>query len=324
MFIARHGGDAAAIFQAADLCPEEDVLPLAAWVRALELAAFACNVDNFGLRYGLAGRPEVFGALGAAWVAAPTLGQAIGQLVALFPSHQQATSLLLTRDGGMCKLSYRILDGSIVERRQDAEAALGRLLGLLRVCLSSAWYPEEVHLEHPRPRVWREHEAAFGAPLYFGRPANALCFRSDLLAQPMPGANALLGRELRGQLLAAGAQGADVRLADQVRGHIRSMLPEGPPAIGQIAASMDMPRWTLQRRLANEGVVFSDLVDSVRRELAALYVRQLHVPITEIAELLGYSELSAFSRAFSRWFAASPRSVREAAALHADPGLARI
>jgi AraC-like DNA-binding protein len=151
-----------------------------------------------------------------------------------------------------------------------------------------------------------------------------LCFRSDLLAQPMPGANALLGRELRGQLLAAGAQGADVRLADQVRGHIRSMLPEGPPAIGQIAASMDMPRWTLQRRLANEGVVFSDLVDSVRRELAALYVRQLHVPITEIAELLGYSELSAFSRAFSRWFAASPRSVREAAALHADPGLARI
>ncbi|MCY1187105.1 HTH-type transcriptional regulator VirS [compost metagenome] len=74
---------------------------------------------------------------------------------------------------------------------------------------------------------------------------------------------------------------------------------------------MGLASWSLQRRLREQGLTFSSLVDKVRCELATHYLRQQQLPISELAPLLGYSEASAFSRAFRRWFGVSPRQWRQ-------------
>ena len=67
---------------------------------------------------------------------------------------------------------------------------------------------------------------------------------------------------------------------------------------------------SIQRELARVGLTYKTLVQTIRRDLAFAYLRQRHLPLSEIAFLLGYSELSAFSRAVRRWTGRSPKTVR--------------
>ncbi len=89
-------------------------------------------------------------------------------------------------------------------------------------------------------------------------------------------------------------------LTDQVRSHIQIELNTGEPNLEKIAHDLDLSSCVLTRRLKLEGLTFSSLVDKVRCELAEHYMKQKNIPISEMAFLLGYSEVSAFSRAFKR------------------------
>jgi AraC-like DNA-binding protein len=77
---------------------------------------------------------------------------------------------------------------------------------------------------------------------------------------------------------------------------------------------MRMSRRTLQRRLAGDGTGLSDIVDAVRADLALSYLRDSRLSVTEISEILQFSETSALSRAVVRWHGASPRTIRQRAA----------
>ena len=211
----------------------------------------------------------------------------------------------------MVALEYRILDGAILARRQDAELTMGMFVNVLRSVFGPTWAPEEVHFEHPRPEQAQEHARAFQAPLHWGQRTNALIFKRPAEDIAMPGADIKQMDRLRRQLLhAAHGSAGEVPLIRRVQAEIRSRLVDGTPYIEDVADALDIRRWTLQRALADEGVSFSDMVEQVRHQLARLYVQQTHVPIADIAFLLGYSEISAFSRAFTRWFDRSPRQFR--------------
>lgn len=315
-FIHSHGGDSVRVLGQAGV-PDHAIgdpllaLDLGDYCAMMELAAAETRHDNFGLWFGQQFQPRALGLIGEIALASPTLGAAVENVATLFPFHQQATETRLARDGELLRLEYRILDGRIVERRQDAELTMGMFANIFRACLGAGWAPEEVHFEHLRPLDWREHQNAFDAPVHFGQRTNCVVFRDAQLDRRMPQGD--LGRltGLRDRLLAvAGGTGAAPFL-ERVRAEIRSRLAEGYPHVEDVAEALDMPRWTLQRRLADHGISFSAAVEGVRRDLAALYVRQRHVPLSDVADLLGYSELSAFSRAFRRWFDAAPLNWRE-------------
>ena len=99
-------------------------------------------------------------------------------------------------------------------------------------------------------------------------------------------------------------------LLDQVRTEIRMRLPDGYPSLDQIADALRAPRGAMHREFHGAGLTYKEVVEDVRRRLAISYMKQRHLPFSEIAVLLGYSELSAFSRAFRRWTGASPREYR--------------
>lgn len=322
-FIASQGGCPDRVFHRAGVEERELgqptlALDLSAYVAMMELAAGETGNDNFGLLYGRQFQPEMLGLIGSIALAAPTLGSALDHLARLFPFHQQATETRFVREGDLLRLEYRILDGRVMERRQDAELTMGMFANVVRACLGPRWMPEEVHFEHPRPEGWRQHEALFDAPAHFGQRTNALLLRDRDLDRRMPGGDMARLTGLCGTLIDLARDTGTPPLLARATAEVRACLPEGMPYIEDIADRLGVARWTLQRRLADDGLTFSDVVERVRRDLAAVYIRQRHVPIADIGMLLGYSEVSAFSRAFRRWFGASPLRVRETAGPASD------
>jgi AraC-like DNA-binding protein len=315
-YIEDCDGDVDRIFGNVSLLPDmagspTQKLRLSAFCDLFEEAARQTGNENFGLWFGNQFRPRDLGMWGYAAVSAPTLGSALESLVGLFGFHQESSAMRLCRDrGGLTRLEYQITAPDIVERRQDAELSLGMFLNVIRECCGSQWSPEEVQFEHPKPAAC-EHERAFGAPVYFSQPTNALLFRPDILERPMPARDPRLMTMMQTCLEQLGTHPAsDDLLLDRVRTEIRMRLPDGYPSLEHIAEALRAPVGIMHRELHAAGLTYKDLVEDVRRHLAGSYVRQRHLPFSEIAMLLGYSELSAFSRAFRRWTGASPRAYR--------------
>jgi AraC-like DNA-binding protein len=316
-WIERLKGDVDRIFGEAGIAPEMAgvptlVLDLNAFCRLFEGSARSTRSDNFGLWFGVKFEPRDLGLWGYAALSAPTMGSALSTLIELFPMHQQSSAMRLGRDAsGLMRIEYRIEAPAIVERRQDAELTLGQILSFMRASLGARWSPEEVHFEHPRPDGWREHEQAFGAPVYFSRPSNALLFNASVLRVSMPTHDPRLMVAMRHCLEQIGGR-ADLRarISDQVRAAVRARLPEGVPSLDDIAGELRLAASHIQRELHYDGLTFMGLVEATRRDLALNYLQHRQFSLSEIALLLGYSELSAFSRAVRRWTGYSPRIVR--------------
>jgi AraC-like DNA-binding protein len=315
-FIGRQGADAEQVFVDAgieekSLGDPQVALDLGAYVDMMEAAARRTGNDNFGLGFGSQFKPQMLGLIGGIALASPSLGAAVSNLAELFPYHQQATRTRLTRDSRFFRLEYRILDGRIIERRQDTELTLGMFINVFRHCLGPRWTPDCVYCEHVRPESWHEHERVFGAPVHFGERTNAILFRGDEMSRRMPEADLLRLDHLRGELIRVAGNVGSVSFLDAVKAEIRSSLPTKSLSVAAMADTMGLARWTFQRRLAQHGLNFSALVDLVRRDLAAVYMRQPHISVTDVAFVLGYSELSALSRAFKRWYGIYPQQLRE-------------
>ncbi|MDR3516491.1 MAG: AraC family transcriptional regulator [Azospirillaceae bacterium] len=318
-FIADNGADPERVFAASGIdpaCLTDPLAPLglSSFVCMMEQAARQSGNDNFGLWYGHRFRPEMQGQMGKVVLASATVGAALANMAEMFPYHQHATECRLIRAAdGLMRMEYRILDPSVVARRQDAELTLGMVLNVCRHALGAQWTPERVEFEHLRPEGWLEHERAFGAEVIFGWRTNAVVFRSAGLDRRMPGANAPAMAAARRRMVSLGSTRQALGLDDVVMNEVRARLHEGYPHIEVIAASVGVPRWTLQRRLVEAGLTFSEAVERVRRDMATFYLGQAHLSLSEIALSLGYSELSAFTRAFSRWHGVSPAKWRQQA-----------
>jgi AraC-like DNA-binding protein len=96
----------------------------------------------------------------------------------------------------------------------------------------------------------------------------------------------------------------------QVRSFIVRLLVEGDCTHKRVALALGLHPRTLQRRLRQEGESFQAIKDSVRRDVALRYLREPNASLVHLTEILGYSETSVLSRSCNRWFAASPRQLR--------------
>jgi AraC-like DNA-binding protein len=289
-------------------------ISLASYVDMMERAATLSHHEDFGLLYGRQFPANSHGLVGDIALAAPTIGMALRQFADLFPLHQEASEVKLVAENGLLRLEYRILDWRIFNRRQDAELSLAMFQNLLRQAYGPNFAPEEVHFEHPAPGGKAAHEATFHAPVFFGQRTNALLFRPGDLRKPMPGADTGAFSHLAAEAFIRRLPQGRVPLPERVRAEIRSRLPEGSPPMEEVADALGLARWTLQRRLGELGLTYAESVQEVRKTLAESYLSQPHLSISAIAQLLGYAELSPFSRACKRWFGTSPETIRARAA----------
>lgn len=314
-FIEQNGGDPDSIFGNSGINPDNlgptTNISLKSYCMLFEAAAKSTQNDNIGLWFGQQFGSTELGLISYVALHSQTMRDALENFVELFPYHQQSTEMSLTQSKGLLSLNYRIYDGQIMERRQDAELSLGMFLNIFRHCLGPSWTPEEVHFEHAKPEEWQAHEKAFQAPVFFGQRANSLLLKSENLDVKMPMADPRLFQLLRKCLKQVGFQSnRPPNVNDQIKDYLLKTLPDGCPTLEQTSTALSIPSWTIQRRLEGTGQSYKELVETTRRELALSYLNQRHLQLTEIAFLLGFSELSAFTRAFKRWMGISPSQYR--------------
>lgn len=148
--------------------------------------------------------------------------------------------------------------------------------------------------------------------LEFDQPMNGFSFDKALLEHPVKTGDRALFSFLEEHALAALASRPKTDdLIDRLRAGIREALKQGEPNIERIATRLALSGRTLQRRLADLGTSFQLVLDDTRFDLARAYLKDLRLDITQIAYLLGYSELRAFDRAFKRWSSTTPREWRD-------------
>jgi AraC-like DNA-binding protein len=103
-------------------------------------------------------------------------------------------------------------------------------------------------------------------------------------------------------------------LRTRVENAISSLLPHGRALVGDVARSLAMSERTLGRRLANEGLNFTEILQQLRRDLAVRYLNDRKLHVSKIAWLLGFRDVTAFTHAFKRWTGKTPSQMRTAGA----------
>ncbi|KXV73513.1 AraC family transcriptional regulator [Acetobacter malorum] len=320
-FMQDRGGDIDRIAGRAGLSTRQfslptDALDLGAYCRLFHEAAADTQDGNIGLWFGQQFDPRKLGLIGYVALLSPTVSDALHNLASHFGYHQARTETRFVQQGDLLRLDYAIRDPAILTRRHDAELTMGMFCNILRHALGPDWAPEEVHFEHSQPEQAEEHRQAFQANIRFQCPTNSLVFRRTGLDRPMPDADPIMLAVIRSSLISLARSRPELAtphlsLKEQVVQHIRAALEDGHIEFPDIAARMNLPPWTLQRRLAQLNLSYSALLEETRYAEALRYLAIPTHDISEIARTLAYTETSAFSRAFRKWSGMSPRAWRQ-------------
>jgi AraC-like DNA-binding protein len=285
-------------------------LVVAAWVNAAE----AIDNPNFGLEAAETVRLTDLHALGYAFLASGTLYSALGRVARYHAVVNDAARFELVEAGEGVELTVAADIPGLLHTAPIEDARWAVVTCLCRMSYGDRLNPVEVSFRHAEPVETGAHFGFFRCPVRFGAARSAIVFARTDLERPLSSANRELARANDRILAELLVRLRDDRLVSRVKEAIIEELPSGSPSDEVIARAVHLSPRTLQRRLAAEGTSYSQILDAVRRELAEGYVADPARTLGEISYLLGFSEPSAFSRAFKRWTGAPPTIYRERAA----------
>ena len=289
-------------------------LPFADFTRLLQEAARRTGDDCFGLHFGEQFQPKNIGPLVYVVLNSPTMAVAFDNAVRYLKVHNEGARVTFTYDATSAYLRQSLLGVAADDVRQHSEYSMVVALNTLRLMAGSRWSPREMQFAHLAPVHTAEHVRIFGAPLSFGCDTNTLVIERAFIDKQVPAADERLYPILRRYLdRVVKEMPREDRTLSSIREVIGHSIREGDPKLDDVARKVTMSTRTLQRRLKEQGVDFKSLVDDTRRRFSLNYLADpVHTP-AEIAYLLGYSEVSAFNRAFKRWTGTTPSSYRRRA-----------
>ena len=273
-------------------------------------AALATGDPDFGLHIAERAPPGAFEVLEYAARASPTLGEAYERVARYQRLMHSGFAMQVVRRPDRVVLE-EISRWSPAASRHTVEAWAATIVARGRSFTGVDWSPLEIELPHPAPRETREHRRIFRAPVHFDREAVRVHLDPALLERRLLTADPKLCAMIDDY-----AEGRLARLpespgfADHVRALVANAMSGGDPSLAAIAARLKLHPRVLQRRLREEGSSHQQILDETRRQLASELIERSEMAICEIAYLLGYSEASAFHRAYKRWTGATPFSAR--------------
>lgn len=283
-------------------------IALSAFCQLYTNVAKELEQPSFGLNVGANYQPIDLGILGYLAANAPSLQMSLHCLTAYFESLQQGTLFRLATYRGKPALEYQIIDPSVRARSQDAELSLAMFFNFMQLYFGAQSCVDEVQFQHSLSSDGVVYEQFFNAETRFNAETNRIIFDEQLLGLHNPAADADLFCMLHSLFQSSRTEPTEAEpdLLDSIRQCIAASLEHGDITLNQIADTLALPSWTLQRKLAERGYTFSSLIEDVRQHLALHYLASQTYNITQVALMLGYSEVSAFSRAFKRWTGYSP------------------
>lgn len=239
---------------------------------------------------------------------APTLGACFERVARFFPLINSTVELRISQAGGHVAVELTNPRDPTGVPRPYAEYALAVTWLHCRHAAQTACPLVAVHFAYPSPADTTCHERVFGCPVHFRSARTELRFAEATWSQPTAAPSTDLLRTLAEELIAriGHQESVETRVVRQLSSELRG----GNPSLDHVARRLGMSARTLQRRLSAENLSFADVLDRTRRLVADCYVKEKHLALTEVACLLGFSEQSAFSRAFQRWYGLPPSRYR--------------
>lgn len=284
-------------------------IPNEAVARLLENSAREAGVDDFGLRMAETRKLSNLGPLALLWRDEQTIRSAMEAFRDFLFLHNQGLVLNIEESGGVVVLRMEQVTVGNLPVRQAMELSVGVTHRLLKTLLGNHWHPSMVCFRHAAPMDDSRHRRIFATSVQFNSLMDGIVCRSTDLDKALPSADPDMARYVH-QYLDSIREESKTALLEKVRQMIWIVLPTGHCSVAQVAANLGWDRRTLHRKLAQEGETFSSLLDQVRAELAMRHLAHSSQRLSEIAGVLGFSELSAFSRWFSRHFDCSPSTWR--------------
>lgn len=309
---AEEGQDADAI--AREACIDREALddrdarvPLAALHAAWEALLRRAPRLGAAIRGAHRYAPGDYGLVGFVAMNSATLGEGLGHVVRYIGLYVDEPALVAR--GSTLELAYRTPFPDRLGLRMATEATLAELLHGARTLAGEDIAPREITFTHGPPDDTSIHESFFRCPVRFSAQKSELVFRAEDLARPLAKADPQLGAFLCGIANEALEKRADDPL-DRVRSIVAEELQRGVPTLTIVAKRMATSERTLRRRLDESGTSFREMLDASRAELARRYVADPRLSLTDVAFMLGFSEPSAFVRAFKRWTGTTPAVAR--------------
>ena len=284
-------------------------LAIGFWLAALKATGDPC----FGLHAAETLRPGTLDVADYAARASTNFRAGLECYIRFTKLNHDVAQFTITAEGEHARITHGLPGGRVLPRA-PAEYIAGAWVVLGHQMTGVDWQAEEVEFGHAEPDDLSEYRRLFGAGarFKFGADRISMVFPSGVLDLPLVEANAGLcevltrhAEQLLGQMPSVDS------FSDQVRGMIVKELQGGDPGVENLAEKLRMSASTLHRRLKDEGSSHRQILDSLRAELAERYLGERGLAVSEVAFLLGFSEASAFHRAFKRWTGKTPAAFRQ-------------
>ncbi len=291
----------------ADLAEPDNELSLNAIARLLTIASEQSNDPCLGIHWAEAFSPGASGILGYLILNAASVRKAVAAVARYIGLVMTPLEVTFEEEDGIGRLAVRFPSEFTAPRIQFVSFAMALLIIRLRKHAGQNWMPVRVDLEH---RVLPCRESVLrvlGPNVHFDMPVSALHIRELVLERGSADADQRLFeliRQLGERMLDEQAPGADI--VEATRKAIVKQLESGAVRVRDVAETLGIGASTLQSRLGAADTTYEEVLLSTRRRLSDLYLRDTDLQLTEIAFLLGFSELSAFTRAAQRWYGAPP------------------
>ena len=287
------------------------MVPLADVLRLFLVILQHTADPGLGFEIGRHVKPRSYQVLGYAILTSATLQEAIQRLIRFEKLAGNLGQSRLEMDDARARLLWQCpIEGE--PARYLREAAVTGWITFARQLVVDAPQPLRVCFRHPAPPDVQRYQDYFQCPVEFSAAFDGVEFSVEFLALPVqsadPGLSEMMQREARLQLADYDSQ---TNLVAAVRREIYLLLTEGEPTVEAVAARLGMADRTLQSRLRKHGFSFQQVVESLRRSLADIYLLDRRLSLTDISLLLGFSEQSSFTRAFRRWHGESPAQARQ-------------
>ncbi len=286
-------------------------LPMESYVALMAVSKKLCNDAALPLRLGAAQNFDKISIVGLMCYSAATMGEALnllnryGYLVAELdvPEPDNRFQLIFENDD-LWLVDTRSNPNKFPELTEETWA---RFVSENRREFPDRPFAKSVHVPHPEPKHASEYKRVLNIPVVFNSTKNAILIDSHWPSLKLSAPNQyVLGllSEHATKLLAKLQNSKTI--AGQVECLLIPVLHKGNPGMEDIAQIMGMSRQTLYRKLKEEGIKYETLLDSLRHKMALNYLRDQNVSVNETAYLVGFSDVSAFSRAFVRWTGKRP------------------
>jgi AraC-like DNA-binding protein len=292
---------------------EDDSVRLAVkgQIKFVELIADALRDDFLGFHLARDGDLRESGLLYYVLNSSDLLGDALRRTERYSTIVNEGMSLRV-REGKELSVTFKYVDVERLSDRHQIEFWVTRLVHGCRKMTGHRMLPSYVGLVHRRKGGAAELVRFLGCDVEFGAATDEVAFPGTVKQMPLVCADPYLNKLLIKYCEEAHSHQEAGRLTCRVavENAIVPLLPHGKARADEIARQLGMSLRTLERRLRSEGLTFVTVLDRLRADLARRYLQDADLPISKIAWLLGYAEVSAFDHAFKRWNGKAPGEAR--------------